>query len=98
MLSIQADDYPGETTFEVIDNCDNGKVVFAGGPYRSLQTLYLEETQLELSEYTLTILDSYGDGMVRTSVLVIDENKLMFLTRFFFVGCFFYVYLVLRVR
>ena len=60
-LSLLTDSYPGETTWTVADA--NGAVVWSGGPYGSPETSYVETTCLTLGCYTLSVMDSYGDGM-----------------------------------
>ena len=61
-IQILTDEYPGETTWEVID--ENGAIVYAGGPYN--QEFNLEEFEMCLDSaqcYTFTIFDQYGDGI-----------------------------------
>ena len=60
-LSLLTDSYPGETTWAVTDA--NGAIVWSGGPYSSAETEYVESTCLILGCYTLSVFDSYGDGM-----------------------------------
>ena len=60
-LSLLTDSYPGETTWNVADA--NGAIVWSGGPYESNETEYVETTCLTLGCYTLSVMDSYGDGM-----------------------------------
>jgi hypothetical protein len=60
-LSLLTDSYPDETTWSVADG--NGAVVWSGGPYVDSQTEYIETTCLILGCYTLSVMDSYGDGM-----------------------------------
>jgi hypothetical protein len=60
-LSLLTDSYPGETTWSVADA--NGSTVWSGGPYTSNETEYVETTCLTLGCYTLSVMDSYGDGM-----------------------------------
>jgi DNA-binding beta-propeller fold protein YncE len=60
-FQILTDNYPGETTWSVSNA--NGMVVVNGGPYSDPNTLYEDEICLEVGCYTLTINDSYGDGL-----------------------------------
>ena len=60
-LTLLTDSYPEETTWTVTDA--NGATVWSGGPYSSDVTEYVETTCLTLGCYTLSVLDSYGDGM-----------------------------------
>jgi hypothetical protein len=60
-LTLLTDNYPGETTWTVTDA--NGATVWSGGAYSTAQTEYVETTCLALGCYTLSVMDSYGDGM-----------------------------------
>ena len=62
-LTINFDDYPAETSWDIKDN--SGNVVFSGGTYGSQakrSTLVLSNC-LPAGCYTFTMKDSYGDGM-----------------------------------
>lgn len=59
--SILTDNYPGETTWTVSDA--SGATVWSGGPYSDSGTSYSETTCLATGCYTLTVNDSYGDGI-----------------------------------
>jgi hypothetical protein len=59
--SILTDNYPGETTWTVSDA--SGATVWSGGPYGASGTSYSETTCLATGCYTLTVNDSYGDGI-----------------------------------
>lgn len=61
-LTILTDDYPEETTWELVDA--NGVVAYSGGPY-SNSNVEIEETfcLIEDACYTFTIFDSFGDGI-----------------------------------
>lgn len=60
-ITILADEYGDETTWQLIDNTNN--VLASGGPYGEF-TEYTETfTVLNNLCYTFTILDSYGDGI-----------------------------------
>jgi|GEM_PF-7113227 len=61
-VDILTDDYPGETTWTIVDEDDN--VVAEGGPYGAQNTDFNETvTGLDSGCYTFTIFDSYGDGI-----------------------------------
>jgi hypothetical protein len=62
-LSITLDDYPGETTWEVVDSMTD-LVIASGGPYpgQDFETV-TEEICLNSGNYILTVFDSYGDGI-----------------------------------
>ncbi len=61
-LTIELDNYPGETTWEITDA--NGAVLESGGPYygQTNQTVS-EDFCLPDGCYSFTIFDSYGDGI-----------------------------------
>ena len=59
--TIVTDNYPGETTWSVTD--DAGATVWSGGPYGATGTTYSETVCLPYGCYTLTVNDSYGDGI-----------------------------------
>ena len=59
--TIVTDNYPGETTWAVTDA--SGGTVWAGGPYGASGTTYSETICLPYGCYSLTVNDSYGDGI-----------------------------------
>jgi hypothetical protein len=61
-VDILTDNYPGETTWNVIDNCNNDAEVLSGGPYSTRGTHFIETLDpAQTSQYTFTINDSWGD-------------------------------------
>ena len=58
-IEILTDNYPGETTYMLIDEC-SGAVVGSGGPYVDRATTYTETWNVEESRFRLVMLDSYG--------------------------------------
>jgi len=60
-FNILTDDYPAETTWLITD--ENGGTVMSGGPYSLGQTLYTESICVGPGNFTLSVNDSYGDGM-----------------------------------
>ena len=60
-LTLLTDNYPGETTWTVSDL--NGNIVTQGGPYAETGTEYVEQICIDAGCYTVTINDSFGDGM-----------------------------------
>ncbi len=61
-LNILTDNYPTETTWEVVDSLEN--LLFSGGPYNTIGTLESTDMCLDTGQcYTFTIFDSYGDGI-----------------------------------
>ncbi|MGB2040348.1 MAG: choice-of-anchor B family protein [Flavobacteriales bacterium] len=61
VVTILTDNYPAETTWAVTD--DGGATVMSGGPYSSTGTTYTESACLGEGCYTLTVNDSFGDGI-----------------------------------
>jgi hypothetical protein len=60
-LELLTDNYPAETTWIITDS--NGDLLISGGPYAEGQTIYNEQICVGPGGYTLSINDSYGDGM-----------------------------------
>ena len=60
-LTLLTDNYPGETTWSVVDA--NGNTMAEGGPYSGQQTTYVEEFCVGGGCFDLIFNDSYGDGM-----------------------------------
>jgi hypothetical protein len=61
-LIINADDYPGETSWEVID--EGTSLVIASGGVNGANEVFSEEICLSYSScFTLSVYDSYGDGI-----------------------------------
>ncbi len=61
IVEIQTDDYPDETTWEIVDM--NGTVMYTGGPYSLANTNHQETVCLGLDCYGFIIYDAYGDGI-----------------------------------
>lgn len=60
-LTINLDDYPGETTWEFINSI--GEILFSGGPY-SQSTTISDTLDLPSDDcFTFTIYDDFGDGI-----------------------------------
>ena len=65
-MIVLTDNLPRETSWELVDNCDNGNVVMDGGPYLGANlhlTAFTQSADLPNSQYILNVYDSYGDGM-----------------------------------
>jgi hypothetical protein len=62
-LLLHTDNYPGETTWTITDDCKDNELVKAGGPYTSAGADVESFLILEEGKYTLTVNDSYGDGL-----------------------------------
>ena len=61
VVTILTDNYPAETTWTVTN--DEGATVMSGGPYSDVGTIYTETNELTEGCYTLTVNDSFGDGI-----------------------------------
>lgn len=60
-IQTLTDDYPEETTWEIID--PNGSVVASGGSYDQANTLFQDTVCLTGGCFDLYFYDSYGDGI-----------------------------------
>ena len=61
IFNLLTDNYPAEITWTLEDSA--GGTVLSGGPYDSNATTYSAEACLADGCYTLSVLDSYGDGL-----------------------------------
>jgi hypothetical protein len=59
-LTIELDEYPAETTWEITSG---STVVASGGPYEDSFTTVVEDICLSVDCYDLTFFDSFGDGI-----------------------------------
>ena len=64
---LLTDNYPAETTWNITDA--SGSIVLEGGPYDGSQTTYTSTVCLGPGCYTLTVNDSYGDGLQHNGVI-----------------------------
>lgn len=62
-MILLTDKYPSETSWNIVDNCNNDEVVMSGGNYAEQSKNYATSANVKESKYTLTINDAYGDGM-----------------------------------
>jgi len=60
VMTLTLDSYPGETSWELADA--DGNVIWSGGPYSGGGTV-VESSCVGDGCYTLTVYDSFGDGM-----------------------------------
>ncbi|MEX2482997.1 MAG: T9SS type A sorting domain-containing protein [Brumimicrobium sp.] len=60
-LLIQTDQYPSETTWEIIG--ETGTILYSGGSYNSSETTYEEDFCLAEGCYDFVIYDEFGDGI-----------------------------------
>jgi len=66
-VQVHTDNYPSETSWEIVDLCNNNAIVLQGGPYNQADTDQVEEIELQThSRYQITVRDSYRDGMCCT--------------------------------
>ncbi|MBT8189169.1 MAG: zinc metalloprotease, partial [Bacteroidia bacterium] len=78
-MTIVLDDYPGETSWELVDA--NGNTVASGGPYSNMPAggTVTESWCLADACFDYTIFDSYGDGICcaygNGSYTLTDENN-----------------------
>ncbi|MGB2291979.1 MAG: trypsin-like peptidase domain-containing protein [Flavobacteriales bacterium] len=66
-FTLLTDNYPAETTWTLTD--DAGATVMEGGPYNGQQTTYTAEACVATGCYTLTVNDSFGDGLQYSGVV-----------------------------
>jgi len=77
-LNILTDSYPYETTWEIKN--EGGEVLYEGGDYTEEGALFQHPLCLPEACYTLTIYDSFGDGMIGPppgSVEVVNEDGII---------------------
>jgi hypothetical protein len=60
-FTLVTDSWPGESSWDVKDECDGNKVVLSGGSYLSKLTTYFERAEIGNSRFKLTINDSWGE-------------------------------------
>lgn len=61
-LSLITDNYPEETTWEILDN--KGATLYSGGPYEAAETEIIEQLCVDTDAcYTFVINDSFNDGI-----------------------------------
>ena len=77
---IVCDDYPGETTWDVVE--DGGGVLFSGGPYTSAGEIVDVDCVLAQGDYGFTIYDAWGDGIccdygIGSYTLTLDGTVIM---------------------
>ena len=54
-VTILTDNYPGETTWELVDTCNNNQVIMTGGPYDNQGTKYVAEGCVPEAMYEFSI-------------------------------------------
>jgi len=63
MTELLTDKYPAETSWTIVDNCNNDAEVMAGSGYTQQFHTFSDSAYLLPSKYTLEIKDTYGDGV-----------------------------------
>jgi hypothetical protein len=62
-VTINTDDFPGETTWRLMDKCQDQDIeVQSGGPYSSYGTVYIEEICVSSGEYEFIISVSESEA------------------------------------
>ncbi|MCB9290997.1 MAG: SprB repeat-containing protein, partial [Lewinellaceae bacterium] len=75
ILQLVTDEYPDETTWELIDEA--GNLLYSGGPYSLGESLIEERFCLPDACYSLTLFDTFGDGLAGSSpgsFQIVDEE------------------------
>jgi hypothetical protein len=60
-FTLVTDNFPGESSWNVQDECNGNNVVLSGGPYQSQLATYVERVEIGNSRFKLTINDSWGE-------------------------------------
>jgi hypothetical protein len=60
-FTLVTDNWPGETSWDLQDECDGNNVELSGGSYLSKLTTYIERAEIGNSRFKLTIYDSWGE-------------------------------------
>jgi hypothetical protein len=79
---LLTDKYPEETSWNIVDKCDNDTKVISGSGYTTKFGTYADTVILPPSQYTLEIKDVYGDGVCcgqENGVLKCFTTKLSFI-------------------
>ena len=71
ILSITFDDYPEETTWELVDQ--DGNILYSGGPYGG-ESSFGRALCLQDGTYIFTIKDAYGDGIAPPGNYTLSYN------------------------
>jgi len=62
-LDLKTNHYPSETTWNIVDTSSN-EIVMSRGPYNKANTNHSSVQCLGHGSYSLTVYDSFGDGLV----------------------------------
>ncbi len=72
-ISLNLDNYPGETSWTLVDDA-TGEVVSAGDGYTAQFAVVTESACLDFGCYTFSLFDDYGDGMPGEGWEVVDSE------------------------
>ena len=62
-VEVTIDNYPTETTWNLVNVCTGVEVQAGGEDYDTANGVYVDEFVVDTARYTFTINDSYGDGI-----------------------------------
>ncbi len=62
-ISVKTDRYPQETSWRIVDVCDENKEILSGGSYTVKNNIYTTNAVVAPSRYRITMRDAWGDGM-----------------------------------
>ena len=62
-MVLLTDRYPKETSWKIVDTCNEDNIVMSGGNYNTAFETYRESAILPPSRYTLEVADAFGDGI-----------------------------------
>jgi len=60
---VLTDKCPGETSWKIVDNCNNDAEVMSGSGCTNKYDTYSDSSNLPHSQYTVEVKDAYGDGV-----------------------------------
>lgn len=82
-MTVQTDDFPGEASWEIVDqDIFPGSVVLSGGPYQDEFTEYSENGALYLGCFVFVLRDAYGDGGTLATVEYFGVSTSVFVGEF----------------
>ena len=62
-VTVETDNYPSETSWEVLDKCDSNSIVMSEGQFERPGERYENQQCVQDSSYDFIIYDRYGDGV-----------------------------------
>jgi len=62
-VKLLLDEYPGETSWSIIDTCEGGGEILSGGSYTEGGQEVTVAKSVRRSRFMMNIIDTYGDGM-----------------------------------